>query len=47
MDNEKRLWLALGLSTLVIVGWTWWMQKTLPPPPAAQSDAAAPAVPAP
>lgn len=48
MDNEKRLWLALGLSTLVIIGWSWWMGKTLPPPPAslAAEPVAAPDVPA-
>jgi len=42
LDNEKRLWMALGLSTLVIIGWSWWMQKTLPVPPPPTATSAAP-----
>ena len=47
MDNEKRLWLALGLSTVIIVVYSLWMQRNagrnVPAETATAEQAAAPA----
>jgi len=40
LDSEKRLWLALGLSTVIIVVYTLWMQKMTARNTAAEQAAA-------